>query len=223
MNRIIILTFLIFITTQLLSQEYKIVNAKTLNVREYAGTEFEIIGKIHKDDKVKLLSEENEWSHIETDEGLTGYVSTEYLSIYNESVENTERKENKEKKGDNIWLYIIIGIIIIASIFGGKSSKSKSSSSKKTTKKQPISSSSRISVVYRFRIKGSGTAGGVKYADGMNIEVAVNGLGASGSPFNNIVEKLFVQEFASKYNIEPRFHSGIKMLFKQDRVDVEIM
>lgn len=65
--------------------------------------------------------------------------------------------------------------------------------------------------------------GGVQYVDGMNIEVAVSGLGAGGSPFNNIVEKLFVQEFARKYNVEPRFHSSIKSLFKRDRLDVDIL
>lgn len=74
--------------------------------------------------------------------------------------------------------------------------------------------------VYRFRIKGNGSAGGVKYTDGMNVELAVTGLGSSGSPFNNIVENLFVKEFALKYNVESRFHSGIKMLFKQDRLEV---
>ena len=74
--------------------------------------------------------------------------------------------------------------------------------------------------VYRFRIKGNGSAGGVKYTDGMNVEVAVTGLAASGSPFNNMVEKIFIQEFAQKYHVENRFHSGIKMLFKQDRLDV---
>lgn len=222
MNRINTLIFLVFISVQLFGQQ-RVVNTQTLNVRENAGTEFEIIGKIYKNDKVKLLSEESEWSYIETDDGLIGYVATEFLSIYNESVDSSDRKENKKEKDNNIWLYIIIGIILIASIFGGNSSKSKPSSTSKNSKKRPVSSSSRSSVVYRFRIKGSGTAGGVKYADGMNVEVAVNGLGASGSPFNNIVEKLFVQEFASKYNVEPRFHSGIKMLFKQDRLDVEIM
>lgn len=29
--------------------------------------------------------------------------------------------------------------------------------------------------VYRFRVKGSGSVGGVKYTDGMNVEVAVTG------------------------------------------------
>lgn len=75
--------------------------------------------------------------------------------------------------------------------------------------------------VYRFRVKGNGSSGGVKYTDGMNIEVAVTGLGSSGSPFNNIVEKLFIQEFAKKYNIQEKDFSGIRMLFKRDRLDVQ--
>jgi hypothetical protein len=106
-------------------------------------------------------------------------------------------------------------------LFGGKSSN---------TTKRTISTPQKVrrrqsgnSAVYRFRIKGNGSAGGVKYADGMNVEVAVTGLGSGGSPFNNIVEKKFVEEFARKYNIEPRFHSGIRMLFKRDSVDVEIL
>ena len=74
-------------------------------------------------------------------------------------------------------------------------------------------------VLIKFR---SGNAGGVKYVDGMYIEIAVSGLGAN-TPFNNILEKLFVQEFAKKYNIEPRSYPGIKMLYKRQYLDVEII
>jgi hypothetical protein len=75
--------------------------------------------------------------------------------------------------------------------------------------------------VYRFRVKGNGSSGGVKYTEGMNIEVAVTGLGSNGSPFNNIVEKLFVQEFMSKYRVEERLKFGVKAMFKSSRLDVE--
>lgn len=75
--------------------------------------------------------------------------------------------------------------------------------------------------VYRFRVKGNGSSGGVKYTDGMNVEVAVTGLGSNGSPFNNIVEKLFVQEFMSKYRVEERLKFGVKAMFKSSRLDVE--
>lgn len=75
--------------------------------------------------------------------------------------------------------------------------------------------------VYRFRVKGNGSSGGVKYTDGMNVEVTVTGLGSNGSPFNNIVEKLFIQEFMSKYRVEERLRSGVKAMFISRRLDVE--
>ena len=135
------------------------------------------------------------------------------------------------KKKDSSWvnILIVLGIIgyglykiknFFSGLFGGSSSSSQRSSTPRT---QEVRRKSSNSAVYRFRIKGSGSAGGFKYADGMNVEVAVTGLGANGSPFNNIVEKLFVQEIARKYNVDPRHHSGIKMLFKRDSLDVEIM
>ena len=75
--------------------------------------------------------------------------------------------------------------------------------------------------VYRFRVKGNGSTGGVKFTEGMNVEVAITGFGSNSSPFNNIVEKLFVKEFARKYNVEKRFVQNINGLFKRDRLDVE--
>ncbi len=75
--------------------------------------------------------------------------------------------------------------------------------------------------VYRFRIKGNGTAGGVKYTDGMNIEVVDPRARKGENPWNTTVKVLFVQEFSKKYNIEARNASGIKMLFDRDSCDVE--
>lgn len=76
--------------------------------------------------------------------------------------------------------------------------------------------------VYRFRVKGNGSTGGVKYTDGMNVEVADPQARKGDSPFNTRVEKLFVQQFASKYNLKDDFSttSAIKAMFKRDRLDV---
>jgi hypothetical protein len=76
--------------------------------------------------------------------------------------------------------------------------------------------------VYRFRVKGNGSTGVVKYTDGMNIEVADSQGRKGDNPFNTRVEKLFVQEFASKYNLKDDFSttSAIKAMFKRDRLDV---
>lgn len=227
MKNIITLTTLIFLTFQVFGQDYKQVNTETLNVREGAGKEYNVVGQVNKGDNVTALSESGSWTQIETETGLTGFVATKYLSS-----ETGEQHENNDKK-ESSWFGILIvlgvigyGLYKIKNFFSGLFSGSSTSSGSQRstpTKKQEVRRKSSNSAVYRFRIKGNGSAGGFKYVDGMNVEVAVSGLGAGGSPFNNIVEKLFVQEIARKYNVEPRFHSGIKMLFKRDSVDVEIM
>jgi hypothetical protein len=152
-------------------------------------------------------------------------LASEYL------ISSTGKLNKKDKKNDS-WIGLVILAILgfigfkvknfFLRLFGGSLIGS-NSQSKSSAPKQSKYRAKDNSVVYRFRVKGTGSAGGVKYADGMNVEVAISGLGASGSPFNSTVEKLFVQEFARKYNIESRFQTGIKMLFKRENVDVEII
>jgi hypothetical protein len=59
----------------------------------------------------------------------------------------------------------------------------------------------------------------------MNIEVADTSARRGENPFNSKVEKLFIQEFADKYNIVLDFSTStaIKGIFKRDRLDVEEM
>lgn len=228
MKPLITTAFLIIICFTSITQELSTVNAKLLNVRSGAGTNFEVITQVQEGDKVNTYSTIDSWTEIETESGVKGYVSTEFLS--KDSISNSESP--KRDKKNNSWfgtIFVIVAVIVIINsarktLFAKKGSSSSSShQSKSPIKKQQVNDPNRKNAVFRFRIKGNGTAGGVKYVDGMNIEVAVSGFGASGSPFNTTVEKLFVQEFARKYNIEPRFHSSIKMLFKRDRLDVEVL
>lgn len=227
MKKIMTLTVLLFFTVLTFGQDLKYVNTETLNIRENAGKQYNVVGQVNQGEKVTTISESNGWTKIETENGTKGFVASKYLSSNNQS------KSSNSSKKESSWISILIGLGILgyaiykvknffSGLFGGSSSTSSSQRST-PTKKQEVRRKSSNSAVYRFRIKGSGSAGGFKYADGMNVEVAVTGLGAGGSPFNNIVEKLFVQEIARKYNVEPRFHSGIKMLFKRDSLDVEIM
>lgn len=202
------------------SQTEYTVNTELLNVRSGAGTEYEVVGQVKLNQKVLEISKSGNWSEIKTDD-FKGFVSSKYISKFND---NTNKKEDSSIISWLIGLGIIGYILIkvknfFSGLFGGSSSNTHRSTN--PTPQKPKRRQSSNSAVYRFRIKGNGTAGGVKYADGMNVEVAVTGLGSVGSPFNNIVEKKFIEEFARKYNIEPRFHSGIKMLFKRDSVDVE--
>lgn len=227
MKKITTLTVLLFFTVLTFGQDLKYVNTETLNIRENAGKQYNVVGQVNQGEKVTTISESNGWTEIETENGTKGFVASKYLSSNNQS------KSSNSSKKESSWISILIGLGILgyaiykvknflSGLFGGSSSTSGSQRST-PTKTQEVRRKSSNSAVYRFRIKGSGSAGGFKYADGMNVEVAVTGLGAGGSPFNNIVEKLFVQEIARKYNVEPRFHSGIKMLFKRDSLDVEIM
>ena len=216
-----ILTFgLLFITFLTFGQQTKYVDTEELNIRAGAGTKYEVVDKISQGQKVTVLTEHGKWSEIELENGTKGFVSTKFLS----ETETSSSSKKSDKKNSWIGYVLVIGFVLygLKKLFGGSSSNS-SSNRNTSTNRQEVRRKSGNSAVYRFRIKGSGSAGGFQYADGMNVEVAVKGLGANGSPFNNIVEKLFVQEIARKYNVEPRFHSGIKMMFKRDKLDVEIM
>jgi uncharacterized protein YraI len=216
-----LLTFgLLLITILTFGQQTKYVDTEELNIRAGAGTKYEVVDKISQGQKVTVLTEHGKWSEIELENGTKGFVSTKFLS----ETETSSSSKKSEKKNSWIGYVLVIGFVLygLKKLFGSSSSNS-SSNRNTSTNRQEVRRKSGNSAVYRFRIKGSGSAGGFQYADGMNVEVAVKGLGANGSPFNNIVEKLFVQEIARKYNVEPRFHSGIKMMFKRDKLDVEIM
>ena len=216
-----LLTFgLLLITILTFGQQTKYVDTEELNIRAGAGTKYEVVDKISQGQKVTVLTEQGKWSEIELENGTKGFVSTKFLS----ETETASSSKKSDKKNSWIGYVLVIGFVLygLKKLFGGSSSNS-SSNRNTSTNRQEVRRKSGNSAVYRFRIKGSGSAGGFQYADGMNVEVAVKGLGANGSPFNNIVEKLFVQEIARKYNVEPRFHSGIKMMFKRDKLDVEIM
>lgn len=216
-----ILTFgLLLITFLTFGQQTKYVDTEELNIRAGAGTKYEVVDKIPQGQKVTVLTESGKWSEIELENGTKGFVSTKFLS----DTETSSSPKKSDKKNSWIGYVLVIGFVLygLKKLFGGSSSNS-SSNRNTSTNRQEVRRKSGNSAVYRFRIKGSGSAGGFQYADGMNVEVAVKGLDANGSPFNNIVEKLFVQEIARKYNVEPRFHSGIKMMFKRDKLDVEIM
>ncbi|MFZ5986279.1 MAG: SH3 domain-containing protein [Bacillota bacterium] len=57
-----------------------IVNASTLNVREGAGTEYKIVDKLDRGEKVSILAKENGWYKIKMSNGTIGWVSSTYIS-----------------------------------------------------------------------------------------------------------------------------------------------
>ena len=233
MKKHIILIVLLLFTISAFGQNTKYVNAEILNVRQGAGIQYNTIGQVGKGSRVTVISENNGWTEIETTTGAKGFVATEYLSLGNQNAQNS----NNDKK-DTSWISVLItlGILGYVSVkvknflFGRSNVSAPSSSSSRTTsiekqevKKQEVKISNSKSAVYKFRVKGNGSAGNVKYTDGMNVEVAASRSSVFETPFNTTVEKIFIQEFARKYNVEPSSYSGIKMLFKRDYLDVEVL
>lgn len=211
-------------TIFIFGQEIKYVKAEKLNIRSGAGTEYEVVAKIMQGQKVKVFSNSGKWSIIEIENGTKGFVSTKFLS----NITNT-KSPNSKKESSWIGYIIAIGLLFyvikkIKNFLLGSTTHSLSNSNSQritSIEKQKIKKSYNNSAVYKFRVKGNGSIGGLKYIDGMNVEVAVSGLGSSGSPFNTMVEKLFVEEFAKKYNVTPNLHSTVKLLFRRANLDVE--
>ncbi len=59
---------------------YGKVTASALNVRSGASTSHSVVGTLHKNDTVKLLSSSNGWFKVELSNGKTGWVSGQYIT-----------------------------------------------------------------------------------------------------------------------------------------------
>lgn len=119
-----------------ISQETKYINANELNIRNGAGKNFEIVTKATKNEKVTVISENGNWTEIETENGVKGFVSTNFLS--------NSIKDNSDKKiGDYPVISISVGIILVLLIFRVKKflnnifkfSSNKSTSNRSVAKK----------------------------------------------------------------------------------------
>jgi len=110
-------------------QEYKYVNTHGLNVREGAGTNFEIVDEVHRGDKVEEISKEKGWIKIRTEKGNEGFVFSKYLSNDLASIDDSSKGE----EDDNSSIYLIVGLVIygLYKLFFGGSSSSDSSSKQK--------------------------------------------------------------------------------------------
>lgn len=54
------------------------VTGNTLRVRSGPGTNYEVVSSLAKGDKVTKLGQEGDWYRIQTSDGKTGYISTQY-------------------------------------------------------------------------------------------------------------------------------------------------
>ena len=81
---------------------YANVIADRLNVREQPSTESKRIGYIDNGERVQLLENQGEWLRVQYTDGKEGYVSAQYVTIYEEFVYGKtleeEAKEQEERK-----------------------------------------------------------------------------------------------------------------------------
>ncbi|MGL5693738.1 MAG: SH3 domain-containing protein [Peptostreptococcaceae bacterium] len=78
------------------------VNTSTLNVRSGAGTSYSIIDKVHKGDKVDVLSSSSGWYKVKLSNGKTGWCSSEYITIGSTTNPSNPDVPPTEDSSDNL-------------------------------------------------------------------------------------------------------------------------
>lgn len=119
MNRIITITTLLFLALQVFGQDYKYVNTEKLNIREGAGKEYNVVGQVNKGEKVLTISEKNDWTEIETQNGTKGFVYRKYLDSHTN--DNEPQDSNPTGKGFKYGFGLAFQklFIIVLLIFAG--------------------------------------------------------------------------------------------------------
>ncbi len=93
--RIFIGILLTFFTVILSAQSStKFVNAPTLNLRESANTNSQVVQKLTKGQEVEVIEFVGDWALVSI-EGITGYVATKYLS--DSQATSTAKNKNESK------------------------------------------------------------------------------------------------------------------------------
>lgn len=105
---ILLIGLLTSFSLDLKSQEIYKVNGSTLNVRDGAGTEYKVIGKLNVDEEVVVYEINGDWAKIHLSD-KEGYVNKNFLQLKSEP-DAVQRKQ--ADIFDNIWLYVI-GVIVI--------------------------------------------------------------------------------------------------------------
>ncbi len=86
-----------------------IINTETLKVREEQSTESACVTMIPGGEEYAIIKQYDEWTEIEIDETMTGYVKNEYINISFsmataidlEELEEEEEEEQQEQNNDN--------------------------------------------------------------------------------------------------------------------------
>ncbi len=123
MSRYLLFIFILFSTQTLFSQETKYVNTELLNVRSGPGKNYDVLDSAPKGEKINVLSAKGNWTQIQLDSGIKGFVSSKFLSTDIPSSEKTNSETG------TWWKAILgtVGFLLLVKVFSGKKSSSSSS------------------------------------------------------------------------------------------------
>ena len=143
MKQVLLLFLLLFVNASTFAQQYFQVATETLNVRQSANTNAEVIFQLNLGDSLKVLNQSRAWSKVELGDGSIGYVASKFIS---EKFKDYKQKAvpTTSSKGIPVWqLYGIVGLILLILIIASFNSSSASSKSRSNSSKSGASKTIR--------------------------------------------------------------------------------
>ncbi|PGS48451.1 C40 family peptidase [Bacillus sp. AFS041924] len=98
-------------TTQVVSSGNYVSTGNGVRIRSGAGTSYQILGSVNKNQKLNVISSANGWYKIKFN-GVTGYISATYVGKGTESNSNSSNNTNQEVTSGN---YITTGNVNLRS------------------------------------------------------------------------------------------------------------
>ena len=130
MQRFTIIFFVLFSFCSICSkgQDLYSVTSSQLNIRKKPSPNSEAIGKLNKDDSVKVFQIVNGWGEINTADGEKGYVFMDYLQkaiLTKKPKENVIEQKTETNSGDSnvTIIFVIIAIVILALLLSSRKKK----------------------------------------------------------------------------------------------------
>lgn len=97
---LLLIIFGIVISNVAIATETGIVTTTTIRLRREANTSSDVLELIGEGTELEILDEEDGWYKVEY-EGLTGYVSSDYISVSNNNSTNTTSNSNSSLTSTN--------------------------------------------------------------------------------------------------------------------------
>ena len=123
MKKYLLFYFLLFFIQNYFSQEARYIDTELLNVRSGPGKNYEVLDTAPKGEKVIFISTKGNWTQIQMDSGIKGFVSSKFVI-------NTPPTSQKINNDPGKWWKVplgIVGFLLIVKFFGSKKCSSTSS------------------------------------------------------------------------------------------------